>query len=92
MSLNTASAALVHYKELIAILKRVKEAATQPDKLLNEEDDKEDNTSSNKEALDEDFNLLTCSYINDALSLHSENSPLKSNTDYQDGKEKSYTQ
>ena len=63
MSLNTAFAALVHYKELIAILKRVKEAATQPDELLDEEDDKEDNTSSDEEALDEDFNPLTCGYI-----------------------------
>lgn len=67
MSLNTAFAASAYYKELIAISKRVKEAATQPDELLDKEDDKEDNkedsTLSDKEALDKDFNLLTCSYI-----------------------------
>ena len=67
MSLDTASAASAHYKELIAILKRVKEAATQPDELLNEEDNKEDNkedsTLSDKEALNKDFNSLICGYI-----------------------------
>ena len=67
MSLNTASATSAHYKELIVILKRVKEAATQPDELLDEEDNKEDNKEdsalSNKEALDKDFNPPTYSYI-----------------------------
>ena len=63
VSLNTASAALVHYKELIVILKRIKEAATQPDKLPNEEEDEEDSASSNKEASDEDFNPPTRGYI-----------------------------
>ena len=70
MSLDTASAALAHYKELIAILKRVKEAATQPDELPDEEDeeedkddDEEDSASSNDEASDEDFNPPTRGYI-----------------------------
>ena len=54
---------MAYYKELITILKRVKEAATQPDKLLNKEDNKEDSASSNKEALNEDFNPPTCGYI-----------------------------
>jgi isopentenyl phosphate kinase len=61
--LNTASTALAYYKELIAISKRVKEVATQPDKLLNKEDNKEDSTLSNKEALNKDFNPLTYGYI-----------------------------
>ena len=67
MSLNTTSTASAHYKELIAILKRVKEAATQADELLDEEDNEEDNEEdsalSNKEALNEDFNSPTCGYI-----------------------------
>jgi hypothetical protein len=78
VSLNTASAALAHYKELIAISKRVKEAATQPDKLLDEEDDEEDNkedsASSNEEALDEDFNPPTRGYIS-LLSNQLPNTP-----------------
>jgi hypothetical protein len=65
--LNTAFTASAHYKELIAILKRVKEVATQPDELLDEdddeEDDKEDSALSDEEALDKDFNPPTCSYI-----------------------------
>ena len=67
MSLNTASAALAHYKELIAISKRTKEAATQPDELPDKEDEEEDNeedsASSDEEALDEDFDLPTRGYI-----------------------------
>ena len=70
MSLDTASAASAHYKELIAILKRVKEAATQPDELPDEEDkeeddedNKEDSALSNDKALDKDFNPPTCGYI-----------------------------
>ena len=46
MSLNTAFAASAHYKELIAVLKRIKEAATQPDELPDEEDDEEDKEDS----------------------------------------------
>ena len=49
------------------ILKRTKEAATQPDELPDEEDkeedDEEDSASSDEEASDEDFNLPTHSYI-----------------------------
>ena len=67
MSLSAASAALIYYKKLIIALKRIKEAATQPDELLNEEDnkedDKEDSTLSDKEALNKDFNSLICGYI-----------------------------
>ena len=63
MSLNAASAASVHYKELIAALKRIKEAATQPDELPDEEDDEEDSALSNKEGLNKDFNPPTYSYI-----------------------------
>jgi hypothetical protein len=65
--LNTTSATLVYYKKLIVILKRVKEAATQLDKLFDKkddkEDDKEDSTSSDEKALNKDFNSLTYSYI-----------------------------
>ena len=63
MSLNAASAASVHYKELIAASKRIKEAATQPDELPDEEDDEEDSASSDEEASDEDFNPPTRGYI-----------------------------
>ena len=66
MSLNTASAASAHYKELITILKRIKEAATQPDKLPDEEDDEEDNeedSALSDEASDKDFNPPTRGYI-----------------------------
>ena len=63
MLFNTTFTTSVYYKELIAILKRVKEAATQPNKLLNKEDNKENNTLSNKEALNKDFNLLIYGYI-----------------------------
>ncbi len=49
------------------ILKRTKEAATQPDELPDKEDEeennKEDSALSNEEASDEDFNLPTHSYI-----------------------------
>ena len=63
MLLNAAFTASVHYKELIAALKRIKEVVTQPDKLPDEEDDKEDSASSDEEALDEDFNPPTRGYI-----------------------------
>jgi hypothetical protein len=70
VSLNTASTASAHYKELIAISKRIKEAATQPDELPDKEDEEEDNkddeedsASSNEEASDEDFNPPTRGYI-----------------------------
>ena len=49
------------------ISKRAKEAATQPDELINKEDNKEDSkedsTLSDEEALNEDFNPPTCGYI-----------------------------
>ena len=49
------------------ISKRAKEAATQPDKLINKEDDEEDSKEnsalSDKEVLNKDFNLPTCGYI-----------------------------
>ena len=65
--LSAAFAALVHYKELIIALKQIKKAATQLDKLPNKEDNKEDSILSNKETLNKDFNLLTCSYLSNQL-------------------------
>ena len=54
MSLNTVFADLAYYKEFIAVLKRIEEAVTQLDKLLNKGDnkgDKDDSTLNNKEAV-----------------------------------------
>ena len=63
MLLNTTFTTLVHYKELITALKKIKEAATQLDELPDKEDNKEDSALSDEEALDKDFNPLACGYI-----------------------------